>query len=216
MASTSWFSSRSKWTWVFNSWISDNHYWRSCWLFTVRNLILLDYKIHGIWVISYMAHFIWYALYVKYMVLELKRPSDLLFTYGILVKNFKSHNWNLGIWKWKFKNDQSSTYWWNVYRRNRHLCCWFWFLQKKLINIQKIFEHFEKLRGHPELNQGPLDLQSNALPLSYIPVGKSVRKAEYKSFRFQKKIRCIYPKSAPVFLQYNIFFYVSNREKFTW
>ena len=29
----------------------------------------------------------------------------------------------------------------------------------------------QKLRGHPELNQGPLDLQSNALPLSYIPVG---------------------------------------------
>ena len=27
----------------------------------------------------------------------------------------------------------------------------------------------EKVRGHPELNQGPLDLQSNALPLSYIP-----------------------------------------------
>ena len=24
-------------------------------------------------------------------------------------------------------------------------------------------------RGHPGLNQGPLDLQSNALPLSYIP-----------------------------------------------
>ena len=25
-------------------------------------------------------------------------------------------------------------------------------------------------RGHPDLNQGPLDLQSNALPLSYIPI----------------------------------------------
>lgn len=24
-------------------------------------------------------------------------------------------------------------------------------------------------RGHPDLNRGPLDLQSNALPLSYIP-----------------------------------------------
>ena len=24
-------------------------------------------------------------------------------------------------------------------------------------------------RGHSELNQGPLDLQSNALPLSYTP-----------------------------------------------
>lgn len=28
----------------------------------------------------------------------------------------------------------------------------------------------EKVRGHPGLNQGPLDLQSNALPLSYIPL----------------------------------------------
>ena len=27
-----------------------------------------------------------------------------------------------------------------------------------------------KTREHPELNQGPLDLQSNALPLSYIPL----------------------------------------------
>ena len=25
------------------------------------------------------------------------------------------------------------------------------------------------MRGHPGLNRGPLDLQSNALPLSYIP-----------------------------------------------
>lgn len=24
-------------------------------------------------------------------------------------------------------------------------------------------------RGHPDLNQGPVDLQSNALPLSYAP-----------------------------------------------
>ena len=27
-----------------------------------------------------------------------------------------------------------------------------------------------KMRGHPGLNQGPLDLQSNALPLSYTPL----------------------------------------------
>ena len=26
-----------------------------------------------------------------------------------------------------------------------------------------------KYSGHPGLNQGPVDLQSNALPLSYIP-----------------------------------------------
>ena len=25
------------------------------------------------------------------------------------------------------------------------------------------------MRGHPDLNRGPLDLQSNALPLSYTP-----------------------------------------------
>ena len=31
----------------------------------------------------------------------------------------------------------------------------------------------EKFRGHPGLNQGPLDLQSNALPLSYIPDGET-------------------------------------------
>ena len=28
----------------------------------------------------------------------------------------------------------------------------------------------EKIRGHPGSNRGPLDLQSNALPLSYIPI----------------------------------------------
>ena len=27
-----------------------------------------------------------------------------------------------------------------------------------------------KVRGHPDLNRGPLDLQSNALPLSYTPM----------------------------------------------
>ena len=31
-------------------------------------------------------------------------------------------------------------------------------------------ENRTKNRGHPDLNQGPLDLQSNALPLSYIPM----------------------------------------------
>ena len=28
-------------------------------------------------------------------------------------------------------------------------------------------------RGHPDLNQGPLDLQSNALPLSYTPTART-------------------------------------------
>ena len=37
-------------------------------------------------------------------------------------------------------------------------------------DIQGKYIKWLKLRGHPELNQGPLDLQSNALPLSYIPV----------------------------------------------
>ena len=27
-----------------------------------------------------------------------------------------------------------------------------------------------RIQGHPGLNQGPVDLQSNALPLSYIPM----------------------------------------------
>ena len=34
--------------------------------------------------------------------------------------------------------------------------------------------YYEKARGHPGLNQGPLDLQSNALPLSYIPMCENV------------------------------------------
>ena len=35
--------------------------------------------------------------------------------------------------------------------------------------ISLILWHFTKIRGHPGSNRGPLDLQSNALPLSYIP-----------------------------------------------
>ena len=38
--------------------------------------------------------------------------------------------------------------------------------QEKAIKIK----NYKKFRGHPGLNQGPLDLQSNALPLSYIPL----------------------------------------------
>ena len=43
--------------------------------------------------------------------------------------------------------------------------------------INKKFDNkvkYEKARGHPGLNQGPLDLQSNALPLSYIPMCENV------------------------------------------
>ncbi len=45
--------------------------------------------------------------------------------------------------------------------RNRMMISAFIFEKKK---------NNEKIRGHPGLNQGPLDLQSNALPLSYIPM----------------------------------------------
>ena len=43
------------------------------------------------------------------------------------------------------------------------------------INVEKksfwrnVGKRKKKLRGHPDLNRGPLDLQSNALPLSYTP-----------------------------------------------
>ena len=37
------------------------------------------------------------------------------------------------------------------------------------------------VRGHPGLNRGPLDLQSNALPLSYIPIVSSTFKKEIVS-----------------------------------
>lgn len=36
-----------------------------------------------------------------------------------------------------------------------------------LQKVQKIQKDI--FRGHPDLNQGPIDLQSIALPLSYIP-----------------------------------------------
>lgn len=39
-------------------------------------------------------------------------------------------------------------------------------MPKKLIQHKKVTV---SRRGHPELNRGPVDLQSNALPLSYIP-----------------------------------------------
>ena len=34
---------------------------------------------------------------------------------------------------------------------------------------EKVYIKKKYWRGHPDLNQGPLDLQSNALPLSYTP-----------------------------------------------
>ena len=41
----------------------------------------------------------------------------------------------------------------------------------------------EKVRGQPELNRWPLDLQSNALPLSYTP------NADLSSFKFGHNMR---------------------------
>ena len=40
-----------------------------------------------------------------------------------------------------------------------------YFLRKMFSNKNQ-----RKIRGHPGSNRGPLDLQSNALPLSYIPM----------------------------------------------
>ena len=36
------------------------------------------------------------------------------------------------------------------------------------------------MRGHPDLNRGPLDLQSNALPLSYTPADVTMVKSMIK------------------------------------
>ncbi len=41
--------------------------------------------------------------------------------------------------------------------------------RNQVIESQTIFI-FQKQRGHPGSNQAPLDLQSNALPLSYAPI----------------------------------------------
>ena len=40
--------------------------------------------------------------------------------------------------------------------------------QVKKIGVYRIQK--KNWREHPDLNQGPLDLQSNALPLSYTPI----------------------------------------------
>ena len=42
-------------------------------------------------------------------------------------------------------------------------------LASTCVKKKKELEWIRKKRGHPDLNQGPLDLQSNALPLSYTP-----------------------------------------------
>ena len=51
----------------------------------------------------------------------------------------------------------------------------------------------EKIRGHPGLNQGPLDLQSNALPLSYTPCAiKYIDKKDIVQFNstYAHKLNC--------------------------
>ena len=65
----------------------------------------------------------------------------------------------------------------------------------------------DKIRGHPELNQGPLDLQSNALPLSYIPYEKSSALTVYN------------PISVQIMFKMSIFLQIRFREKYkegTW
>ena len=54
-----------------------------------------------------------------------------------------------------------------------------WKLKLKFHTRIKVLQ--EKVRGHPELNQGPLDLQSNAQSLSYIPIGHWNFKAFWNS-----------------------------------
>ena len=49
------------------------------------------------------------------------------------------------------------------------------------IAVPKVF------RGHPGSNQGPLDLQSNALPLSYIPCWFCGQLFKRNCFEFGKK-----------------------------
>ena len=76
-------------------------------------------------------------------------------------------------------------------------CFWlFWgffkrSLTQKWVTSKCLFPRKESLklknRGHPELNQGPLDLQSNALPLSYIPVGHLWKNFIYKLYIFSNR-----------------------------
>ena len=50
-----------------------------------------------------------------------------------------------------------------------------WFTQERVrYHKAQQREIWDNYRGHPDLNRGPLDLQSNALPLSYTPYWKSV------------------------------------------
>ena len=46
----------------------------------------------------------------------------------------------------------------------------------------KLLKSVKNVRGHPGSNRGPLDLQSNALPLSYIPMTLHGLKIMYKMY----------------------------------
>ena len=50
------------------------------------------------------------------------------------------------------------------------IICTTWEKKKKKKGKKK-----KGIRGHPDLNRGPLDLQSNALPLSYTPFHITIR-----------------------------------------
>ena len=56
----------------------------------------------------------------------------------------------------------------------------------------RIVFHEKESRGHPDLNQGPLDLQSNALPLSYTP--------DYCSLSLHVRVCAVYFSPLPLFL----------------
>ena len=59
----------------------------------------------------------------------------------------------------------------------RHITCWMSAQADSIVGCKIM----KRLRGHPDLNQGPLDLQSNALPLSYIPMSTSAPNKGYSS-----------------------------------
>ena len=52
----------------------------------------------------------------------------------------------------------------------------------------------KKARGHPGSNRGPLDLQSNALPLSYIPA--------YRNYYISRLYRLHAPSVMKLIVQY--------------
>ena len=65
-------------------------------------------------------------------------------------------------------------------------------IERLYMRKKRIGEGKEKTRGHPDLNRGPLDLQSNALPLSYTP--NPIRLVKYAlliRFRILARFRAV-------------------------